>query len=396
MKITDVKATVMDATTLIKIETDENVYGYGEAHCNKRNVSDLRPAIVGNDPTDVERVMMKIRHRGGFKPWGAAVSGIEIALWDIAGKAAGVPVYKLLGGKTRDRVRVYCDCDVGVGKSDDPASVYTPEAYAKKARQVLKAAYGFDMLKFDIGFHGAHGGLLASVPGAVYGADPTYPTRGHATEKGLRIQIEIVNALKDVLGERVGLCLDCGPGQTLQAAMSLCKALETFNLVWAEDLLTGDYNPYVRAEEYKMLSDSTTTPILTGEQIYLRQGFQSLIETHAVDIVSPDVCDVGGIAETKWIADHADLHNVLIAPHNFGHAIEFFANVHAAATMAQNFIAFEFHKAEVSWWEEVVKNVKGPLIRDGFAEIPDGPGLGLELNEKVVTKHLAEGEGFFE
>jgi len=145
-----------------------------------------------------------------------------------------------------------------------------------------------------------------------------------------------------------------------------------------------------------MLSGSTTTPILTGEQVYLRQGFKSLIENHAVDIVSPDVCDVGGLAETKWIAEYADLYGVLIAPHNFGHAVEFLANVHAAAAMPRNFIAFEFHKAEVSWWEDIARNVEKPLIKDGFARVPEEPGLGIELDENVVSEHLAEGETFFE
>jgi L-alanine-DL-glutamate epimerase-like enolase superfamily enzyme len=160
--------------------------------------------------------------------------------------------------------------------------------------------------------------------------------------------------------------------------------------------LTGDYVPYVDAEAYRLLTSSTSTPILTGEQIYLRQGFKSLIDLHAVDIVAPDICDVGGLAETKWIAEFADLYNVLAAPHSLGLPIVFMANVHAAAAMPKNFIAFEFHMADVPWWEELVKGIEKPLVKDGFTKVPDTPGLGIELNEKAVREHLAEGETYFE
>lgn len=394
MKIVDLKATIIDRIPVIRIDTDEGIYGYGEAHCPKQHVLDLKPFILGQDPTNVERVMLRIRHRGGFKPWGAGVSAIEMALWDIAGKAAGLPVYRLIGGKIRDRVRVYCDCGSGVPLDPkDPSSAYSPEAYAEKARRRKRLPEGFTILKFDIGFHGRQ---LLSVPGGVYEALDMYPSKGHVTERGLKAEIEIVKALKEVLGDEIGLALDCGPGQSLPAAISLAKALEPFNLLWAEDLLTGDYTPFTDAEAYRILSTSTSTPILTGEQIYLRNGFRSLIEKNAVDIVAPDICDVGGLAEAKWIAEFADLYGVLIAPHFLGLPIAFMANVHAAAAMPLNFIAFEHHMADVPWWEDLVKGVEKPLIKDGFVRVPDTPGLGIELEEKVVRKHLAEGETYFE
>ena len=394
MKIVDLKATILERFVVIRLETDEGIYGYGEAHCPKEHVMNLKRSIVGQDPTDVERVMMRIRHRGAFKPWGSGVSAVEMALWDIAGKAAGLPVYKLIGGKTRDKVRGYCDCGAGVRLDpENPASAYSPEAYAEKARRRMKMPQGFTILKFDIGFHG---GQLLSVPGGVYEADRMYPTRGHATEKGLKAEVACVKAVKEVLGDQIGLALDCGPGQTLPAAISLAKALEPFSVLWAEDLLTGDFVPYVDAEAYRLLTSSTSTPILTGEQIYLRQGFKSLIDLHAVDIVAPDICDVGGLAETKWIAEFADLYNVLIAPHSLGLPIVFMANVHAAAAMPKNFIAFEFHMADVPWWEDLVKGIEKPLVEDGFTKVPDTPGLGIELDEKVVREHLAEGETYFE
>ena len=394
MKITDLKAMTLGGFTVIRIDTDEEICGYGEAHCPKQQVMFLKRFIIGEDPTNVERVMKKIRFRGAFKPFGSPVSAIEMALWDIAGKAAGLPVYKLIGGKIRDKVRVYCDCGAGVRLDpDDPKSAFSPEAYAEKARIRMNMPQGFTILKFDIGFHG---GQLLSVPSGVYEAERAYPTKGHVTERGLKAEIACVEAIKDVLGDKIGLALDCGPGQSPPAAIKLAKALEPFNVLWAEDLLTGDHTPYTDAKAYRLLTSSTSTPILTGEQIYLRYGFRELIEQHAVDIVAPDICDVGGLAEAKWIAELADLYGLLIAPHNIGLPIAFVANVHAGAAMPQNFIAFEFHSADIPWWEEIVKGLEKPLIKDGFAKVPDSPGLGIELNEKAVRKLLPEGEKYFE
>ena len=397
LKITDLKAITLGRVSIIRIDTDEGIYGYGEAHCPKQQVIPLKRFILGEDPTNVEKVMKKIRFRGAFKPFGSQISAIEIALWDIAGKAAGLPVCKLLGGKVRDKVRVYCDCGAGVlWDPDDPTSAYSPEAYAEKARRRMKMPQGFTILKFDIGFHGSHGGQLLSVHGGSYEAEDLYPTKGHVTERGLKAEIACVEAIKDVLGDKIGLAVDCGPGQSLPSAIKLAKALEPFNLLWAEDLLTGDYTPYTDPEAYRILTSSTVTPILTGEQIYLRHGFRDLIEQHAVDIVAPDICDVGGLAEAKWIAEFADLYGLLIAPHNVGLPIVFMANVHTAAAMPQNFIAFEFHSVDIPWWEDIVKGLEKPMIKDGFVNVPDSPGLGIELNEKVMRKHLSEGEKYFE
>jgi L-alanine-DL-glutamate epimerase-like enolase superfamily enzyme len=402
MKIVDLKAVDIDdgmrfqSSVLIRVDTDEGISGFGESHDGKDLVLKLKQYIIDQDPTDVERVMLRLRWRGGFKPWGSAVSGVEIALWDVAGKAAGVPVYKLLGGKTRDKVRLYCDCGSGIAL-EPGGSRYTPEAYAENARDKVKLPQGFKIFKFDIGLHGRQ---YLSVPGTFWEADapPTRPLsiRGHATEVGLKAQVDCVKAVKEVLGEKYGLGVDCGPGQTIPAAIKLVKALEPLNLMWAEDLLQGDFTPYTDPEAYKIVTESSKTPTLTGEQIYLRHGFKPLIENRAVRIVSPDIRDCGGIAELKFIAELANLYGVLIAPHEFGLPITFMANVHSAAAMPRNFIAFEHHRSDDPWWEDFVKGVKKPLIKDGFATPPEKPGLGIELNEKTVRERLAEGEKYFE
>lgn len=410
MKIVDLKATTVKGYhgigpyKIIRIDTDEGIYGYGEATWGPKGplprdyVLALKPYIVGQDPRDVEAVMMRIRHMGGFGGLGAHVSAVSMALWDIAGKAAGLPVYRLLGGKIRDKVRIYCDCGSGVCLDpDNPASAYSPEAYAQRARSRKDLPEGYTILKFDLGVHGGFPSPhLFNVPGGLYETDDSYPYRGHAAERGLKAEIACVEAIKEVLGEEIGLALDCGPGQSLPASISLVQALESFNVVWAEDLIQGAEDPYVDAEAHRLLTASTSTPILTGENVYLRQGFKRLIDQHAVDIVSPDIQNVGGLAEAKWVAEFADLYGLLVAPHNANLAISFMANVHVAAAMPRNFLAFEFHATDVSWWEDMVTGVEKPLIKEGFATVSDRPGLGIELNEDIVRQHLVEGETYFE
>ena len=163
------------------------------------------------------------------------------------------------------------------------------------------------------------------------------------TEHGLGHVLDCVAAMKEVLGDEVGLALDCGPGWMLPDAIRFARAVEKHNLMWLEDMLTGDYVPYVNADVYREVTRATSTPIHTGEQIYLRQNFKELIETHAVRVVGPDPCDVGGIAELKWIAEYADLHGILMAPHGTGNGLlGLAALVQVCATLPHNFIAFEY------------------------------------------------------
>ena len=395
MKITDLKCTIIGKNPVIRIVTDEDISGYAEIEPSKQyikpHVMFYKPFIIGEDPTNVERVMMKIRRLGSFKPWGSAVSAIEMALWDIAGKASGLPVYKLLGGKVRDKVRVYN------GGVRPPLKGFSPEDYAENVLQMKKAREGFTIIKQAIGFHG---GMLASLPGSFYGEvrkGRFHPNRGLLTERGLNHILECVKAMKDVLGEDVGLALDCGPGFVVPSAIRLARALEPLNVMWLEDMITGDYIPYVLPDVYREVTRATSTPIHTGEQIYLRQNFKDLIEMHAVDIIGPDPCDVGGIAELKWIAEFADLHDILIAPHGIGDGlIGLAALVQVSATLPSNYIAFEYPVGDPKWWYDIVDGLPDPIVKDGFIEVWDKPGLGVELNEKRARRYLPEGDDFFD
>jgi len=396
MRITDLRCAVLGQNPVVRVVTDEGLSGYGEVEASKSylkpHVLFYKPLLLGEDPTDVERVMLKIRRLGSFKPWGSAVSAIEMALWDLAGKAAGLPAYKLLGGKVRDRVRVYN------GGVRYPMSGHSPADYAANMARMKAAPEGFTIIKQGVGFHSA---MPEQVPDFSYGdiqGQRSGGRRGLLTERGLRHVVDCVTAMKEVLGDEVGLALDCGPGWTVTDAIRLGRALEPLHILWLEDLLTGDYVPYVNADVYREVTSSTSTPIHTGEQIYLRQNFKDLIESKAVNVVGPDPADVGGLAELKWIAEYADLHGIMMAPHGvLDGVIGLAALVQVAATLPHNYIAFEYPVGRPEWWYEIVDGLPDPIVKDGFVEVWDRPGLGVTFNEAAARTHLSdEDRDFFD
>ncbi len=398
MKIIDLRCAVIGDNPVVRILTDEGIDGYGQAENSKPYLKPhmlfYKKYILGEDPTNVERVMLRIRRLGSFKPWGAAVSAIEMALWDIAGKAAGVPVYKLIGGKVRDQVRVY---NGGVrfhmGGSE-------PEHYARVMQQMKDAPEGFSIIKQGIAFHSP---MPFEVDNFMVGSQqsgPPHPNRGLLTEQGMKHIIACVEAMKAVTGDSVGLALDCGPGFTVPDAIRLAKALEPYHLMWMEDMLTGDYTPYVMADLYREVTRATSTPIHTGEQIYLRQNFRELIETNAVNIIGPDPADIGGLAELKWVAEYADLHGILMAPHGtIDGVIGLAALVHASAAMPHNYIAFEYPVASPKWWYEIVDGLPNPIVKNSMIDVDafSRPGLGVTFNvDKAVAYLKDEDKGFFD
>jgi L-alanine-DL-glutamate epimerase-like enolase superfamily enzyme len=399
IRITDLKCAVIGNSPVVRITTDAGISGYGQAETTKPylkpHILFYRDYLIGEDPTNVERIMMKIRRMGSFKPWGSAVSAIEIALWDIAGKAAGIPVYKLLGGKIRDRVRCY-NGGVRVERTGTD-----PKDYNEWGRKIRALDQGFSFVKAAIAFHGG----MADVPNFYLGntspsanaKNTPHPYRGTMTEYGMKYIVERVAAIKEGLGENTGLALDCGPGFMLSDAIRLANALEPYNLMWMEDMLTGDYTPYIMADDYRELTRSTSTPIHTGEQIYLRQNFRELIDQHAVRIIGPDPEDIGGIAELKWVAEYADIHGIQIAPHGvFDGLIGLAAHVHVGAAMPENFIAFEYPVASPSWWYDIVEGLPDPIVKNSLIDVWDKPGLGIKINEMAAQQYLSqEDKDFF-
>ncbi len=401
IKITDLRCAIIGRNPVIRITTDQGISGYGQAESAKAYLKPMvlfyKPYLVGADPTDVGRIMTRIRRLGAFKPWGAAVSAIEIALWDIAGQAAGQPVYRLLGGKIRDRVMAY-------GNSENKTAVFSPKSpqqMGEIAAQMKEAKEGFKLVKMPVAFHNA--AMMNNIPDTWFGEKWTeraanYINRGPLTERGLDYILSCVDSAKKALGKDVDLALDCGPGWVLKDAVRFARAVEPHRLMWLEDVLTGDGDQYPNAQLFRDLKTSTSTPIHTGEELYLRENCKDLIETQAVDVLGPDPEDVGGIAELKWIAEYANLHGILVAPHGiFDGLFGVAAQVHLGAVCPQNYVGFEYAVGQPDWWYEIVDGLPNPIVKNGYIDVWDKPGLGVTFNVLAAKKHLGdEDKAFFD
>lgn len=397
MKIIDLKCAVIANSPVIRIVTDEGITGWSQIETPKPYlqpiVLQLKDWIVGQDPRQVERVMRRIRVRGGFKPFGSAVSAIEHALWDIAGKALDAPVHRLMGGKVRDQVRTYRTLyqqELGVG--------HTPEDYVKWAEYGKSLPEGFKMFKLPTSFHSS---MVQDFPNFFYGEVQTdapypYPHKGTMTEEGMDHLVACVTAAKETLGKGIGMAVDAGPGYMPLDALKFARKVEHLNLLWIEDTITGDYSPFVNHDVYHDVTHATTTPIHTGEQIYLRQNYKHLIESHAVNVIGPDPCDVGGIAELKWVAEHADLHGIAIAPHGTANGIfGLAALIQVCATLPDNYLAFEYPARFEPFWYDITEGFDGVPVKNGLIDVPDRPGMGVNFNVKAAKKLLSEGDSDF-
>lgn len=395
IKITDLRCAVIGRNPVVRIVTDQGISGYGQAESAKPYLKPMvlfyRDYLLGEDPTEVEEIVLKIRRLGASKPWGAAVSAIEIALWDIAGQAAGIPVHKLLGGKIRDRVRAYN------GGVRFPMTGQTPQDYAENMAKMKDAKEGFTLIKQAVGFHNP--AMMHAMPDGWYDeprTGPPHSDRGLMTEHSLDHIIRCVEAMKKVLGDEIGLALDCGPGWAVKDAITFARALEPLHITWLEDLITGDYTPYPNADVFREVTQSTSIPIHTGEEVYLRENFKDLIEKQAVNVIGPDPEDVGGLAETKWIAEYADLHGILIAPHGvLDGLIGLAAHVQLAAVLPQNYIAFEYPVGQPQWWYQIVDGLPDPIMKNGFIDVWDRPGLGVKFNISAAKVHLLDEDRHF-
>ena len=398
MKIIDLKCAIIGQNPVVRIVTDEGIDGIGAAESAKPYLKPMvmfyRDMILGKDPTDVEQVMLFIRRLGAFKPWGSAVSAIEMALWDIAGKASGLPIYKLLGGKVRDKVQIY-NGNIRFELEGDQ-----PEHYAEVARKMKDRPENFSIVKQGVAFHDP---VMVSSENFYHGNPITrsrgfggYPNRGMLTFKGFNHLMSCIVAMLDVLGDEVSLALDCGPGLTVPDALKLAKSVEGMNIAWLEDMITGDYTPYVLAQQYLQVTPFTSSAIHTGEQIYARQNFVELIEKNAVNVLGPDPADVGGLAEMKFIAEYADLHGILFAPHGtLDGLIGLAAHVNLAATLPHNYIAFELPTGQPEWWYDILDGVGNLEVNNSHIDVLDSPGLGVSFIVEEAKKYLQEEDKSF-
>jgi L-alanine-DL-glutamate epimerase-like enolase superfamily enzyme len=409
MRFVDVAGAPMHCT-LMKISTNQGLEGYGEIRdgSSRTYALLLKNRILGENPCNVDKIFRRIKQFGNHARQGGGVCGIELALWDLAGKAYGVPVYQLLGGKFRDRIRMYCDTDVR-GKNNGTEM-------GKALRKRMEIGYTF--LKMDLGVRylldkpgalSAPLGLLEVFRGGMKGkrgnpADASdeamemrlarnrkydlqnipHPFTGiHLTEKGLDLMDEYVAQVREEVGYEVPLAIDHFGHIPLEDCVKIARRLEKYNPAWLEDMI-----PWQLTDQYEQLSRATTAPVCTGEDIYLKENFRPLLERRAVEMIHPDILSCGGILELKKIGDMAQDHGVAMSVHMAESPIACLAAAHACAA-TENFTALEFHSVDHPWWNDMVTGVPNPIVQNGFITVPEGPGLGIEsLNDEVLAEHL--------
>lgn len=397
LEITDMRiAHVDDAAPIIRIYTNQGIMGHGDVRdgADPRYALMLKSRILGQNPCNVEKLFKVIDQFAHHGRQGGGVSGVEMALWDLAGKAYGVPVYQMLGGKYRDKIRVYADTP----------TVADPEKFAKRMQGRIDQ--GYTALKMDIGI-----GLIEDIPGTLvntdywenqpggmsgwnqtpgsYGSTQHSFTRVQITQKGIEELMKYLEVMRSQIGYEIPLGTDHWGHFGINEAIKLAKAAEPYTLAYMEDLLPWQYT-----DKWKEITTSTTTPMLTGEDIYGLDGFKPLIDAQAVNIVHPDPNSAGGILETKKIGDYAQQNGIAMMLHHAASPVSFLGSVHSAAA-TENFMWLEHHSVDDPWWEDLVTGIEKPIVEDGYITVPDKPGIGVELNEEVVKEHLVEGAEFF-
>ena len=389
LKITDLRiAVVVNAPMtcpLIRIDTNQGLVGWGEVRdgASETYALMLKARILGENPCNVDRIFRKIKQFGAAARQAGGVCGIEMAMMDLAGKAWGVPCWQMLGGKFRDRVRLYADTT----ERD------TPLEQGKLLKERIDKGITFLKQDFGIGLVKDVPGMLSMPSGEVpWGGDPLpHPfTAVQITDRGIAFLSEWIGTIRSVIGMDIPLASDHYGHITVNSCIKLARAMEKWNLAWMEDMV-----PWQFGELLKQIRESTTVPVLTGEDIFLKEPFMKLIDVGAVDMIHPDLASSGGLIETKKIGDYAMEHGVAMAMHFAGTPVSFMANVHTAAA-TENFIALEHHSLDVPWWETLVRTADGkPLVEKGFAIVPDSPGLGVEVNVEAVKQHLRPNSTLF-
>ena len=376
MKITDVRTAEVKGhgySTYVRIYTDEGLVGNGECiHGGEgcpQLVHALKRYILGESPLDVDMLFEKMRRARLFDGALAgvtvtAMTGIEIALWDLAGKALGVPVYRLLGGKFRDRIRLYCDSHAGRD--------FAPESYAERARQVV--ALGFDALKFDVdetetGFRSDR-------------------WNWHASAAEIDWMVERVAAVRAAVGPHVDLAIDMHGRYDIPSAIAVARSMEPFNLLWLEEPV-----PPENVAAMREVKRAGRVPICAGENHYLRWGFRDLLEQQAVDIIMPDIPKCGGLSECRKIANMAEVYYVPFAPHNVSGPLGTMASAHVCASVP-NFLVLEWHWIDYPGWDEFA-TCDQSVIQNGHVVLNDRPGLGLDVDDAALARSLRPGTQLF-
>jgi L-alanine-DL-glutamate epimerase-like enolase superfamily enzyme len=384
LKITDLRVANIARTPLIRIDTNQGIYGLGEVRDggSKTYALILKSRLLGENPCNVDKIFRKIKQFGFHARQGGGVCAVEMALWDLAGKAYNIPVYQMLGGKFRDRIRIYADTTM----SQDP------KVFGQRMKARLEM--GLTWLKMDLGV-----GLVEKIPGTLTRPVGTSSrsffntqhmfTGMEVTDKGIALMADYVAAVREVVGMEVPLAADHFGQIGVNSCIRLGKALEKYNMAWLEDMIPWQYT-----ELWKKITDAIDVPTLTGEDIYLKEPFIELCKNHAVDLIQPDLATSGGILETKKIGDMAQEYGVAMVMHFAGTPVSCMANVHCAAA-TENFLVLENHSLDNPSWGDLVDGIEKPIVNKGFITVPEKPGLGITLNEEAVKKLIRDG-GYFE
>jgi galactonate dehydratase len=369
LKITDVKSANIQGFH-IRIYTDQGLYGDGEAvdavSGGPQILAGFRNALVGQSPLNIQGIWERIRTSGIFGgaqagQYIATLTAVDLALWDLAGKALNVPIYQLMGGKVRDKVRVYCDS--GTNSRTDPEA-------KKYIQQIIEN--GFTMTKIDIDEAG----------------DPARFDRVNWTANNIEIDhmIDKVAFMRESLPKNIDLAVDMHGRYDLPTAKRVAKELEPFKLTWLEEPV-----PPENIDAMRDIRQSTHTPICAGENLYMRWGFREIFEKGALDIIMPDIQKCGGLMEGKKIADLAQTYYVPIAPHSQASPMGAMATAHMLATVP-NFMVVEWHWSHPAqrWdrWKHFVK--EGDIIEKGYITVPDRPGIGVTMDEEFLKKNGAQ------
>jgi galactonate dehydratase len=362
----------------VRVYTDQGIVGQGETtDASAGNVPLIRSfarMLIGQDPLNIEAAFERIRTMGIFAgaqsgQYVTALSGVETALWDIAGKALGVPVYQLLGGQVRDRVRLYCDTGSGV----NPGDARTKERSQARIKEI--EGMGFTAMKIDIDA----------------ALDPARFDRVNWTASNGEIEHMVgkVAFMREACAKNIDLCVDMHGRYDLPTAKRVAREMEPFKLLWLEEPV-----PPENIDAMRDVRASTNTPICCGENLFLRHGFRELMEKRAVDIIMPDFQKCGGLLEARKIADMAHTYYVPVAPHAVTSPLGMMATAQVCAAIP-NFLIQEFHWIDsLELWRNWVK--EGDIIEKGFIRLPERAGIGVELNDEAVRKAQVPGTPWFE
>ena len=384
MKITSVKTAATRGHGMhlwVKITTDAGVTGLGECvHGGKQAIAIiqyLEEKLIGRDPFAIDAIFEEMR-RGHVFDGGTggalitALTGIEIALWDLKGKALNVPVYELMGGKFRDKIRMYADCQVEPGMNFD------------QIKQVVDGVLerGFTALKIDVDIHayGHHGTEMEGCS-----KDRFNQTAFQWEHERM---VELVDMVTSAAGRDVAVAADVHTRLDVSSAIRLARDLEPYHLMWLEEPVPAE-NPKAMRE----VKRSTSTPICAGENLYLAHGFQELIEQQAVSVIMPDLPKCGGLSHGRRQAQMAELYYIAFAPHNVSSPIGTLASAHVCATVP-NFMVLEFHWLHRDYWSTIIQE-KEDIIKEGYIHLSDRPGIGVELDEEVGLQYQYPGTTWF-